>query len=142
MSRIYLSVDLRKIVKIRASEECEYCLRPAMFANESYHIDHIIALKHGGWSDLDNLAWSCSFCNTWKGSDLSTYLIEEGEIVILFNPRKHRWLDHFTLSETGEIEAKTKTGLGTIALLKMNEEEKVLERTTMLSEGYSFFALQ
>jgi hypothetical protein len=34
--------------------------------------DHIIAEKHGGVTDADNLAYACVVCSTAKGSDLGS----------------------------------------------------------------------
>jgi 5-methylcytosine-specific restriction endonuclease McrA len=33
--------------------------------------DHIIAVKHGGQTTLENLAYACYACNHQKGSDIA-----------------------------------------------------------------------
>lgn len=142
MNRTYLRQELKNYVQDRAEAECEYCLRPSFFSDQTYHIDHIIGLTHGGWSTEDNLAWSCPECNTWKGTNLATYLATTGEIIQLYHPRRHTWATHFDLLRTGLIISKSKIGDGTVELLLLNEARKVEERKAMLLEGYTFFVLK
>lgn len=85
----------RTIVIERAQFRCEYCMYSDEFGLVSFQVDHIIAVKHGGSDEIDNLALSCIHCNQHKGSDLSSYDFRSEEIIPLFNPRKHRWSDHF-----------------------------------------------
>lgn len=42
---------------------CEYCLIAEEDTFFGCEVEHIISLKHGGSSDLDNLAYACVFCN-------------------------------------------------------------------------------
>ena len=37
----------------------------------AHEIDHVIAEKHGGQTDKDNLALACTLFNKYKGSDLA-----------------------------------------------------------------------
>lgn len=37
-----------------------------------FHIEHIIARKHGGATDEENLALACPHCNGYKGTDIAT----------------------------------------------------------------------
>ena len=54
----------REAVRQRAGGRCEYCHLPdSSLDPEDFHVEHVIAKKHGGKDDLDNLAWSCIFCN-------------------------------------------------------------------------------
>ena len=68
----YVPARLRQLVEERAGSRCEYCLihREDMFFKGVP--DHIIAEKHGGATDADNLAYACVVCNTAKGSDLGS----------------------------------------------------------------------
>ena len=66
----------------------------------SHQIDHIIAEKHGGPTDPDNLALCCTLCNRYKGSDLTAIDPETGQIVPLFHPRNQALADHFRLTRT------------------------------------------
>jgi len=51
------------LVYQRAGGCCEYCLIPEAVAFANHEIDHIIAQKHGGPTEADNLALSCVLCN-------------------------------------------------------------------------------
>jgi hypothetical protein len=57
----------------------------------SFHVEHIIAKKHRGSDDPDNLAWACLECNLGKSSNLSGRDPGTGRVVRLFNPRRQRW---------------------------------------------------
>ena len=99
MSVTYISAALRRQVEERANYRCEYCLLPARVAFFSHEIDHVIAEKHGGATNLDNLAYICWRCNRHKGTDLGSFDPETGAFSFLFNPRTQEWAEHFTLSE-------------------------------------------
>ena len=73
----------------------------------SFELDHIIPIKHGGSSDLENLAYTCPHCIPYKGSDFAT--IFKNEIVRLFNPRSDGWAEHFEIVQ-GHITSKSKIG--------------------------------
>jgi 5-methylcytosine-specific restriction endonuclease McrA len=61
--------SIKEKVAKRASNCCEYCLLPERVSFYKFHIEHIRSLKHGGTSNLDNLAYGCPDCNAFKGSD-------------------------------------------------------------------------
>lgn len=82
----YVSPELRRIVEERAGNRCEYCLIHEDNTYVGCHVDHIIAEKHGGRTELDNLALACAFCNRAKGTDIASILPE----------RKH-WFDYLIL---------------------------------------------
>lgn len=75
----------------RAGERCEYCLIPESMTFALHEIDHIIAEKHGGRTEEENLGLSCALCNGFKGSDLTSIDPETGAIVPLFHPRRDAW---------------------------------------------------
>lgn len=87
MSVTYIPNNLRSLVYQRAKGLCEYCLIPEEICFAKHQIDHIIAEKHGGLTVETNLALSCSICNKFKGSDISSVDGETDEIVPLYNPR-------------------------------------------------------
>ena len=64
-----------------------------------FEIDHIVSEKHFGETEADNLCWSCSTCNGYKGSDVASYDPETKTLVPLYNPRTENWYDHFELDE-------------------------------------------
>ena len=96
--------------------------------------DHIIAIKHGGISVAENLAWSCFDCNRFKGSNVASIDILTGGIVSLFNPRKQLWQDHFQLKGS-EILQLTSVGRVTATLLKFNLPQRVEVRKALQETG-------
>ncbi|MEH2116237.1 HNH endonuclease [Nostoc sp.] len=56
----------------RVSVRCEYCRIHQNFSIYTHEVDHIIAVKHGGETTVENLALSCLSCNRHKGSDFAT----------------------------------------------------------------------
>ncbi|MCI5157424.1 MAG: HNH endonuclease [Candidatus Electrothrix sp. AUS1_2] len=62
MSKTYIPVALRNAVYERAKAVCEYCLTPEMITFAPHQIDHVIAEKHGGATEQDNLALACILC--------------------------------------------------------------------------------
>lgn len=71
---------------------------PEIATLATHEIDHIIAEKHGGCTEAENLALSCTLCNKHKGSDIASVDPETGEIVPLYNPRQKKWNEHLWLS--------------------------------------------
>ncbi len=109
MSASHVPAALRRLVRERAGECCEYCLIPEAMTWALHTIDHIIAEKHGGTTTPENLALACTLCNSRKGSDLTSIDEQTGTIEPLFHPRRDRWIDHFQLVG-GRIEPRTAKG--------------------------------
>ena len=126
--------SLRHTVAVRARYICEYCRRPEMDSFIRYQSDHIISRKHGGKTILDNLAHACPICNNAKGSDLSTILENEENLIRLFHPRKDDWFEHFEVKD-GLFVAKTDVAEATIKLLKLNDVNRILERLDLIEAG-------
>ena len=57
MNRV--SQATRKLVAQRAANRCEYCRLHEDDMFVSFEIDHVIAQKHGGGNEIDNLAFTC-----------------------------------------------------------------------------------
>jgi hypothetical protein len=127
MSETYISAPLRRQVEKRARFCCEYCLLPAKIAFFSHEIDHIIAEKHGGRTDSENLAFTCWRCNRYKGTDPGSFDPVTGEFSFLFNPRSQEWSEHFCCEEF-HIIGLTPFGRTTVKLLQLNGEERLAER--------------
>jgi hypothetical protein len=135
MSKTYIGAALRLEVVERASGRCEYCLADTADRVVDFAIDHVIAEKHGGPTESDNLCLSCYWCNSFKGSDLSSVDWEgDGEIVPLFNPRHQQWNDHFRL-EGLRVVPLTATGRVTVFLLHVNAPERIKERRLLVELG-------
>ena len=133
MPRPHIPVSLRRLVTDRAYACCEYCLMPQAVAAGMHQIDHLVALKHGGATVSDNLALACIDCNQFKGSDLAAIDPVERVIVPLFNPRLQHWSNHFQLVGV-RIVGLTPVGRATIALLRLNDEARLIDRQ-MLSDA-------
>jgi hypothetical protein len=99
-----------------------------------HEIEHIIAEKHGGRTEEENLGLSCALCNGFKGSDLTSIDPETGAIVPLFHPRRDAWEMHFRLVD-GRIEPLTPVGRVTVRLLKLNDPDRVEERRQLQQAG-------
>jgi hypothetical protein len=118
---------IRRAVRERAGKRCEYCHRPESNSPFTYQIEHILSLKHGGSSDLDNLAWACVDCNISKGPDIAAYDPETGNLVALYNPRTQPWDEHFRMQH-GLIEGITPAGRATVRLLEFNNLDRIEAR--------------
>lgn len=135
MSTTYISAALRREVIERADGCCEYCAFDSKYYGIQFAIDHIISEKHGGKTNSDNLCLSCYWCNSYKGSDISSVeWLEEAIIVPLYNPRIHTWSDHFKLDDE-KLIGITSTGRVTISLLRMNTDERLEERQLLIDAG-------
>ena len=123
----YVPAALRREVIERAGNRCEYCLFPAEVAFFPHEVDHVIAEKHGGATDIDNLAFACWRCNRHKGSDLTSFDPQTGLLSPLFSPRTQVWTEHFAY-EGERIIGLTPEGRATVSLLQLNCEERLRER--------------
>jgi hypothetical protein len=132
MSHTHVPVELRRAVRLRARDCCEYCLIPESMTLAAHEIDHVIAEKHGGPTEAGNLALACALCNGFKGSDLASIDAESGAIVPLFNPRRDRWTEHFRL-ENGRIEPLTASARATVRLLQLNHPDRIEERLLLVA---------
>jgi HNH endonuclease len=132
----YISAELRRLVAARAERLCEYCLIHEESTFLGCQVDHIISEKHGGPTEPDNLAFACSFCNQYKGSDVGSYVPESGRFVRFFNPRTDRWADHFALGVDGvSILPWTEIGAVTARILQFNSAGRIEERRLEFSVG-------
>jgi hypothetical protein len=125
-----ISSEVRQTVASRANFVCEYCLIAEADAYFRFQVEHIISRKHGGLSELENLALACVFCNRYKGSDIASLSPETGELVRLYNPRTDRWREHFRLNGV-VIEPLTEIGEATVRILQMNRDDQILERQVL-----------
>ncbi len=128
---------LRRSVQKRANWCCEYCQLPEQLSAHTHEIDHIIPIRHTGHTELDNLAYACLECNRYKGPNIASIDSLSGELTSLFNPRKQAWHIHFRW-ESAEIVALTPEGRVTIAILQMNQSERVAERQDYMDAGVYF----
>lgn len=117
-----MAASLRQLVRQRAGMRCEYCrLHESAYTQRKFGIEHIIARKHGGLTELHNLAWACPHCNECKGPNLTGVDPDHGTVEPLFNPRKQRWEEHFE-EINGFVAGLTAIGRVTVRVLTMNED--------------------
>lgn len=132
----YISRKLRRLVRERAKEHCEYCKAPAAILIEM-EVDHIRPVEDGGATASGNLCFACSRCNNSKGASQTAIDPETNSTVPLFNPRTHvwqqhfRWIDNFTI-----LVGKTDIGRATLDRLKMNRPEVVKARRLWRKAGW------
>ncbi|MBW4544532.1 MAG: HNH endonuclease [Symplocastrum torsivum CPER-KK1] len=131
MSRTYIPSALRRLVCDRAKGCCEYCLISEATTFAPHEIDHIIAEKHGGLTEAENLALLCTLCDKHKGSDIASIDAETTEVVPLYNPRRDKWHEHFQLSGA-EFIPLTPKGRVTVRLLQLNRPDRVEERKLLI----------
>lgn len=129
-----ISTQARRDVFVRAAGRCEYCLLPDWALLAGCEVDHIISRKHGGISDLSNLALSCVRCNRAKGTDVGSIVAAGGAFVRFFNPRIDLWDGHFRVAE-GRIDGTMEIGAVTARQLRMNEPGRVQERQLLARLG-------
>jgi 5-methylcytosine-specific restriction endonuclease McrA len=110
----------RELARQRAGNRCEYCrLAQEDTPLATFHIEHIVARKHGGSDDPSNLALACYHCNLHKGTNLTGIDPISGAIVPLFHPRQQAWHEHFAIQGL-LIVGLTPTGRATVRVLMMN----------------------
>jgi hypothetical protein len=130
----YVTIDLRRFVVSRANELCEYYLIHDKDCVLGCQVDHVIAEKHGGKMVPENLAYACALCNRAKGSDTASIAAASGLLTPLFNPRMHRWAEHFELQGV-LIQPRTDIGEVAARLLAFNLPRRIAERELLASNG-------
>ena len=135
MSKTYVSVALRRLVRTRAKSLCEYCLIREEDTYFGCQVDHIISEKHGGSTQENNLAYACSYCNRNKGSDIGSIVWQPQQFYRFFNPRTDRWRDHFRLDGI-RIASLTPIGEVTSRILDFNHVDRLIEREELVTLGY------
>jgi HNH endonuclease len=100
-----------------------------------FQLDHIRSQKHAGSSDLENLAWSCLPCNSFKGPNVAGYEPDSDRLFPLFNPRQDHWSEHFAWKGSVLI-GLTPIGRTTIVVLKINQPDRVEHRRLLLAGGF------
>lgn len=125
---------LRALVKARADGRCEYCWFPEAVSFLPFSIDHIIAEKHRGPTIETNLAWSCYYCNSYKGPNIAGWIPETDDVIRLFHPRRHAWEDHFAW-QGPILVPQTAIGRVTIDVLEINHPDAIAVRQELIEMG-------
>jgi hypothetical protein len=125
---------LQEQVRQRANHLCEYCHTNERWQYVHFTVDHLIPVTEGGEDTLENLALACFHCNRRKSSKQTVLDRETGQIVLLFNPRQHKWPEHFIWSADGLlIIPRTAIGRATADLLELNRARVLYIRSADVS---------
>ena len=129
-----MDAALSRLVWQRAKGRCEYCQMLQAADDDPFEIDHIIARKHSGPTVASNLCLSCLYCNSFKGSDMSSRDPKTRKLTPLFNPRRNKWAKHFRW-QGAVLIGRTPVGRVTVALLRINDPFRVELREGLIAEG-------
>jgi|SRR5579863_6480476 len=118
-----VSPEDRGLVLTRAYGCCEYCRSQAKYSADAFSVEHITPRSKGGTDVESNLALACQGCNNRKFvSTIATDPLT-GRSVPLYNPRQHRWGEHFAWSvDFLTICGLTPTGRATVEKLRLNRD--------------------
>ena len=134
MSRV--SAALRRRVRLRARNLCEYCRSNADYTGHDFTIDHITPAAAAGTSDFDNLCLCCFWCNNFKQARTEQQDPRTGHRVRLFNPRLDIWQEHFRWSLTmTRILGRTAIGRATVRALRLNRPTLIRARRIWARHG-------
>ncbi len=136
MAREGIPRGVRRQVRDRAGNRCEYCQHPALYACAPFVCEHVMPRAGGAGNALSDLAWACPACNGHKYDKTHACDPQTARDVRLFNPRRQRWSRHFTWSaDTLRLIGRTATGRATVAALHLNRIELVNLRRALQSIG-------
>jgi hypothetical protein len=112
-------VRLRRLVRNRAGDRCEYCGLSQEGQEAGFHIAHIVPRVAGGGTDMDNLALACVSCSLYKEARRSASDPLTGRAVPLFHPWRQSW-EAPSCWKGAHVVGLTPTGRATVGALKMN----------------------
>jgi hypothetical protein len=128
--------EIRDFVRDRARNCCEYCGSPQNHSSDDFAIEHITPRARDGSDDTDNLALSCSGCNSRKFTAIEAHDPVTGEMASLYHPRLDIWEEHFLWSDDRRLLiGKTPTGRATIVRIQLNRENVVNLREALRDTG-------
>jgi len=132
-----ISASLRRAVRRRAEDRCEYCQTCAELSGHDLTVDHIISRSAGGRTNLENLCWCCFWCNAFKQARHEVLDSQSARVLLLFNPRCDDWNAHFRWSADGtRIIGLTPSGRVTVKALRLNRPVLVRARRIWVRHGY------
>ncbi len=136
MSSPHIPIFLRKLVIKRAENRCEYCRLSQKGQEATFHIDHILPVSAGGQTTSENLALACVSCSLRKGAKRTFFDKKAKKDILLFDPRKEKWHDHFEWDDV-RIKSKTLIGQATVECLNLNRKLILAIRKEELLAGRS-----
>ena len=72
------TINKKTLIELREKQnnKCYYCNCELDFnSKNSVHLDHYIPISNGGIHSINNVVWSCSFCNLSKHNTMPTTLM-------------------------------------------------------------------
>lgn len=100
-------------------------------------IDHLIPEALGGQTVEDNLWLACTICNKHKASRINAADPFTDETVLLFDPRRQSWNDHFRWTTNGtQVVGITATGRATVLALNLNRPPLIKSRELWVGAGW------
>jgi hypothetical protein len=131
-----IPAELRRLVRARAREICEYCRSREDHSTQSFCFEHILPRVAGGKTTAENLAYSYQGCNAHKATRTEAVDYLNGKQAKLFNPRQMIWSEHFSWNEDfSEAVGVTPTGRATVEALKLNRRGLVNLRRALYAMG-------
>jgi hypothetical protein len=132
-----LSETLRRQVRQRAGNRCEYCMSHQDYVLGQLQVDQIVPVAKGGADAANNLCLACELCNQYKWTRTRGPDPQTAKQVALFNPRRQKWAQHFCWSEDGvEVIGLTPCGRATVAVLRLNNSLALTVRRHWVSAGW------
>jgi hypothetical protein len=136
MRRRAIPRALRRLVRDRAGNRCEFCRHSASYACAPFVCEHVLPRVRGAGNSMSELAWSCPACNGHKYDKTKAHDPHTGRMVALYNPRRQRWSRHFAWSEDFLLVlGRTATGRATVEALHLNRLELVNLRRALTALG-------
>jgi hypothetical protein len=136
MARKAVLRAVRRQVRDRAGNRCEYCRHPATYSCAPFVCEHVRPLVHSAGNTPAELAWACPTCNGHQYAKTHAPDPQTGRDVPLFNPRRQRWSRHFVWSDDSLLlQGRTATGRATVAALHLNRTERVNLRRALGALG-------
>ena len=80
MTPVKIPQALRRLVRARAQNRCEYCQTSEWLSGLSCEIDHIISRAKDGPTEADNLCLACASCNGHKWANTHAVDPESGKV--------------------------------------------------------------
>ncbi len=132
-----MKASIKLLVRERAKYCCEYCIAQLKFSADTFSTEHIIPIVKNGTDAVDNLAFSCQYCNNLKYTAIHAIDPATGNMVNIYNPRKDIWTDHFEWYDNFTIiRGISSTGRATENRLKLNRIGLVNLRKVLFETGF------
>jgi len=133
-----ITEDVRRRVAASATNRCGYCRISAQFIYALMEIDYLLPIAKGGSDDEKNLWLACPRCNNYKRDEVSGTDPESQAVVMLYNPRRQRWWEHFRWNpdDLALIVGIIPQGKATIDTLKLNNPANLAFRRLLVEAGW------